>query len=283
MKKTFGVLLALLLLLSSLTSACAPAPQTAGVPEQSGETAASACAETEPPSTEAPSTEAPTESPTEPAAEPETENTTEPAPVLHSGLREDGTFDAGTLFFGDSLTYMFVGSYLIPNHLVGEARYAAMCGSKISAFFDDAFRMRPNQNMACCYSDGFEEKAFYEIAAMTGTDTTAIYMMWGTNNEPNATAETYIELVDYLLTVCPNATVHMQLIPYGNVPYVTVNNMVTEAYGHYQETGEARVFLIDTFTAIDKYPVDGVHQGEPGNRKWYNAIVEHAKANDLPQ
>lgn len=223
---------------------------------------------------------------TEPAEEPleaATVPVTEPPVVLHSGLREDGSFDEGTLFLGDSLTCMLVGSYLTPYDLIGDAKYATMCGSKVTAFFDEDFRMGCHPTLYSGYSEEFEGMAFYEAAAAMGNQATAIYMMWGTNYEPEATTQTYIELVDYLLAVCPNATVHMQLIPYGNVPYREVNPMVEAAHAHYVETGEQRVLLIDTFTAIDKFPVDGVHQGEPGNRRWYNAIVEHARENDLEQ
>ena len=223
----------------------------------------------------APVTEAPTEPPTLP--------TTEPATVLHSGLREDGTFEKGTLFLGDSLTYMLVGSYLKPHQLLGDASYAAMCGSKVTAFFDDNFRMGCHETLASGYSEEFYGMTFQEVVDAMGEQATAVYMMWGTNYEPNAAAQTYIELVKYILAACPNATIHMQLIPYGNVPYTSVNEMVTEAFNYFRDREEQRVFLIDTYTAIGKFPVDGVHQGEGGNRRWYEAIVDHAESNELGQ
>ena len=48
---------------------------------------------TEAPATEPPATEAPTEAPTEPPV------------VIHSGMGADGSFNEGTLFIGDSLTF----------------------------------------------------------------------------------------------------------------------------------------------------------------------------------
>ena len=213
----------------------------------------------------------------------ETQLPTEPLLVLHSGLKEDGTFGEGTLFLGDSLTYMLVGSYLQVHDLIGEANYAAMCGSKVTAFFDDDFRMGCHKSLASGYSEEFYGMTFQEVVDEMGEQATAVYMMWGTNYEPNATAQTYIELADYILSTCPNATIHMQLIPYGNVPYTSVNKLVTETFNYFQDMGEQRILLIDTYTAIGRYPVDGVHQGEGGNRRWYEAIVAHAEANGLVQ
>ncbi len=238
--------------------------------------------------TQAPTTEAATEAATVPPTEPTTvpatvPETTEPPLVLHSGLREDGTFDEGTLFIGDSLTYMFVGGYLEPRGLIGDCKYTAKCGSQVTAFFDDTIRMESCKEMICLYSEEFEGLQFDEAAAQLGGDATAIYLMWGTNYTPNGTAQDYIDIVDFLLENCPNATVHLQLVPYGDVAFITINKRIQDAYSHYQELGEPRVFLIDTFTAIGNHPIDGVHQGEPGNRKWYQAIVAHAQANNLSQ
>jgi len=67
------------------------------------------------------------------------------------------------------------------------------------------------------------------------------------------------------------------------VDFVTVNTKISEAYDHFQEAGEERVFLIDTFTAMGRNMVDGIHQGEVGNKRWYEAIVAHAEANGLAQ
>ena len=224
------------------------------------------------------------------AAEPVPEETKEPEEttprdpaVLHSGLKEDGTFDEGTLFMGDSLTYMLMENYLKYYDLIGEANYAAMCGTKSTAFFDDTIQMGSHYLFASTYSPQFAGMPYYKVAAEMGADATAIYFMWGTNYEPNATVQTYIDIVDYLLETCPNATIHMQLIPFGEVDFVTVNEKINAAYDHFQDAGEERVFLIDTFTAIGRNAIDGVHQGEVGNRRWYEAIVAHAEANGLVQ
>ena len=141
MDKKIKVLIVSILLLSMLLSGCgsrivvAPPP----APQATVETAAPATEPVTEPVNE-PVTEPETEPATEPATEPETEPATEPTEpevVLHSGIREDGTFDEGTLFMGDSLTYMLVGSYLTPRKLMGDAKHAAMCGTKVTAFFSD--------------------------------------------------------------------------------------------------------------------------------------------------
>lgn len=233
-----------------------------------------------------PTTEPVTESVTEPIVQSETESTTAPTEssvVLHSGLREDGTFDEGTLFMGDSLTYMLVNSYLNPRNLMGDAKHAAMLATKVTAFFSDKYQMRNHKDYASSCSEEFKYKAFYQIAAEVGEQATAIYFMWGTNYEPNATVEHYTEIVDYLLENCPNATIHMQLVPWGNVPYKVANELIRGAYNHYVELGEQRVLLIDTYTAIGQDPIDGVHQGDVGNGRWYDAIVAHAQENNLVQ
>ena len=120
-----------------------------------------------------------------------------------------------------------------------------------------------------------------------GEKATSIYLMWGTNFTKNATAESYIEIVDDLLELCPNATVHLQLIPYGDPAFVatnTVNTRIQGAYAHYQELGEPRVMLIDTFTAIGRRLAgDGIHLSDKGNQAWYQAILDHAENNGLEQ
>ena len=214
---------------------------------------------------------------------PKTEPTTPPTEaetVLHSGLCEDGSFSSGTLFIGDSLTYTFTGSYLPENGFLGEAKYAAQCGSQVTAFFDSTVLVGSN-SLATRYSKEFEGMEFDEAAAFLGEKAEAIYLMWGTNYTPDATEENYIEIVDFLLEKCPNATIHLQTIPHGNVKYTIVNQRVRDAYSHYQQTGEIRVLLIDTYSAIGNHTVDGVHLGLTGNTNWYKAIVDHAAANGL--
>ena len=60
-------------------------------------------------------TDAATTPPTEEPTDPPTEAPTEPPIVLHSGLREDGTFGEGAMLIGDSLTYGLVSNYLTSN------------------------------------------------------------------------------------------------------------------------------------------------------------------------
>ncbi len=237
-----------------------------------------------PTQTEAPTT-VPTEAPTTiPTTEPTEPPTTEPAPVRHSGLKEDGTFDEGTLFIGDSLTYFFVG-YLREQVLAGDAKYTTQCGSQVTAFFDYN-RMEENEDAPCRYSPEFKGLEFDDAAASMGETATAIYIMWGTNFTYTASAQNYIDIVDFLLERCPNATIHLQLIPYGTPSYVfheTVNGRIREAYDHYLQQGQDRVILIDTFTAIGDNTIDGVHMNQRGNAAWYQAILDSAEANGLVQ
>ena len=236
----------------------------------------------------APTTEYTEEVTTEPSTEPVTEPvpTTEPVVRQHSGLREDGTFDEGTWFIGDSMTCILVNQYLTPKGLIGDAYYTAKYGEHITAFFGDTV-MDPYFDYRIAFRPEHEMMHYYEVAEDLGEQVTAVYMMWGTNFTWNAYADAYIEIVDYLLVTCPNATIHLQLIPWGYdkyVKYETVNGWINEAYAHYQEIGEERVFLIDTFTAIGRNHDSGfIHLSEQGNENWYNAIVEHARVNDLAQ
>ena len=222
---------------------------------------------------------------TDAATEPIIEST-EPSVVLHSGLREDGSFDEGTWFIGDSMTCILITDYLQPNEFIGEAAYTGKFGAHITAFFDDTVMSATSYNK-CVFRPEHEGLGYDDVAKLLGEQATAIYMMWGTNYTWNAYADAYIEIVDFLLETCPNATVHLQLIPWGYeelVEFETVNEWIREAYAHYQEMGEERVLLIDTFTAIGKNHDSGfIHLNYAGNENWYNAIVEHAKSNDLSQ
>ena len=247
-----------------------------------------ACAKEEPVET-APPTQPPTEPSTE-ATEPHTEPTTlptEPPKVpQHSGLREDGSFDEGTWFIGDSMTCILINNYLRPNGLLGDANYTAKYGEHITAFFGEQI-MDPYYGYKCVFRPEHEGMHYYEVAEALGEQVTAVYMMWGTNFTWDAYADAYIEIVDYLLETCPNATIHLQLIPWGYDKYVkydTVNEWIWEAYAHYQQLGEERVFLIDTYHAIGKNNDEGyIHLNDKGNENWYNAIVDHARINELVQ
>ena len=232
--------------------------------------------------TEAPTTEAPVTETTIPETEP-----TEPASLLHSGLREDGTFNEGALFIGDSMTCILVQDYLTPMGLIGDANYMGKYGAQITAFFGGV-TMDTNVTIGkCAYRPEHEGMTYEEIAVALGEQVTAIYMMFGTNYTYNAYADMYIELVDFLLETCPNATVYLQLIPHGNeeiVRFKIVNAWIQEAYGHYVELGQERVQLIDTFTAIGINHDEGwIHLNSQGNENWYNAIVDYAKANNIPE
>lgn len=238
-------------------------------------------------------TEAETEAPTEATTEAPTEATTAPTPppaatgpvTLHSGLREDGSFSEGTLFIGDSLTVGFLSGYVEKNGYLGDAKYMAICGAPLTAFFDGTV-LEKKEDVVTMYSEEFEGMEFDEAAAAFGEDATAIYFMLGTNYTKNATADSYIEIINYLLTYCPNATIHLQLVPHGDmgkVQYYTVNKRIRAAFEYYEKKGEERVLLVDTYLGIGRANgVDGIHLADIGNRNWYNTLVKHAEENDLP-
>ena len=244
------------------------------------------CGGTEAEPTALPTTQAPTVPATEPptTAAPTTEPT-EPPLVLHSGLREDGSFDDGTWFIGDSMTCILITDYLQPNELIGDAHYTGKYGTQITAF--DNTEMSYTSYNRCVFNPEYEGMTYAAVGDLLGEQATAIYLMWGTNFTWNAYADMYIGLVDHLLETCPNATIHLQLIPWGYpevVRFETVNGWIQEAYDHYQQVGESRVMLIDTYTAIGRnHDEGGIHLNYDGNECWYQAIVAHAEENNLAQ
>ena len=267
MKKLICLLLGILLIFGNTACGNAEAEPTAlpaTAPAANAATEIPVTVETEPPATTVP---------------------TEPPLVLHSGLREDGSFDEGTWFIGDSMTCILVTDYLQPNARIGDANYTGKYGTQITAFYDT--EMSYTSYGRCIFNPEYEGMTYAEVGDQLGEQVTAIYLMWGTNFTWNAYADMYIDLVDHLLETCPNATVHMQLIPWGYpelVHYETVNEWIQEAYNHYQQAGEPRVMLIDTFTAIGRnHDEGGIHLNYDGNECWYNAIVAHAKEHNLEQ
>lgn len=202
---------------------------------------------------------------------------------VHSGIREDGTFNEGTLFIGDSLTYGLVNEYLRPYELLGDAKYMAVVGAPLSRFFSS----QQLSGDACLCSPEFANLTYSEAAAKMGEQATAIYLMLGTNYQLTATADKYIEVVDYLLENCPNATVYLQLVPYSSksiVDYETINGYIQEAYRHYQDQGIEKVVLIDTYSSIGIAVVsDGVHLNSEGRDAWYMAILANAINNNIPE
>ena len=281
--KRYIIVIVLLLTTALLVSACsktAPLPTdpvvTAPeytVPETTVSAETGDAQETVPTTTEAAETEPPSEPPTEPEA-----------PVLHSGIREDGSFDAGTLFIGDSQTFLFIEHYLKTTGLIGDAKYAVQCGSQVTAFFDTNIRPTVDRNAYYAFSPEFEGLSFCEAAAQMGENATAIYIMWGTNHTPDATAQTYIDIAEYLLEVCPNATVHLETIPRGDSAYMEVNERIRGAWEYFQSIGEPRVTMVDTFEGIGIYiNSDRVHVDPQGREGWYNTLVLHAETLGLVQ
>ena len=268
-------LLALLLILPVLCG-CA-----AGKPMQT--TAPTTVSVTVPTTAAAPTTEPAAETTAEPTTEPTTV-ATEPPLVRHSGLEADGSFNEGTLFIGDSMTCILISDYLMPNGLLGGANYSAKYGAQVLAYLNGT-RMEPHSYNRCFYRPEHEYMTYHEIAAQLGEQVNAVYIMFGTNFTEYQFVERYCEVVDYLLVTCPNATIHVQLIPWGNeqvVFYETVNGWLREVMAHYEALGEQRVMLIDTYTAIGQNTDEGcIHLNIQGNKHWYHAIRQHAADNGL--
>jgi hypothetical protein len=235
-----------------------------------------------------PPTEAPTEAPNEAPTEEPTQAPTEPKPewLLHSGIREDGSFDEGTLFIGDSLTCGFLQSYLAENDLVGDAWYMAMPGAALTAFFNGP-RLRYNGQYYSYFSPAFADGTMAEGVEKVGENLTAVYLMMGTNHNDGVTEQLYVDVVGYILECCPNATVYLQRIPWSTSSAVdedAANGRIQHAYEYYVNQGEIRVRLIDTQTFIDyNLTPDGVHLTWTGQRQWYEALVGYARYHEIPQ
>lgn len=224
-----------------------------------------------------PTTEAtvPTTAPTEPPQR------TVP---LHSGIREDGTFDEGTLFIGDSLTNGFIFDNLMLYHRIGDARYMAMVGAPVNAYFDGPVLTR---ELPCIYSGLFANLTFSQGVELAGRDATAVYFMLGTNYSEYTTYETYEKIVAHLLKYCPNATIYLQTVPYSTSEYVDyelVNDILESIYLEYAESVDTRVMLIDTHTAFgDRLRDDGVHINAEAQDIWYQTLLDFAAENNIPQ
>ena len=269
-------ILALLLVIAGLLCGCGEQEQTDAETEFAAKTAM--------PTEE---TQVPTEEATEPTeTEPPTEATepTEPPFPLHSGIREDGTFDEGTLFIGDFLTYGLVKGFLKEEGLLGDARYMILPNAALTAFYYGPVLSNEADGL---YSPEFDGMLMCDAITVAGEDTTAIYFMMGTNVSKYATDETYIQIVEDLLEACPNATVFLQLVPYDRstrVNYEEANRRVKAAYEHFQQEGNERVLLIDTQTAIGyNLTIEGIQITAEGQACWYQALVAFADGNHIPQ
>ena len=233
-------------------------------------------------------TQAPTQPSTEPSTEPPTEAPTEPAPEwLHSGIREDGTFDEYTLFIGDSITAGMVSSYLKPSGYFDDAMVMATPGATPVAYFVGP-RLEKDSDFYSYYSGRFEGKVMSQGVEAVGESVHAVYFMMGTNFIEAVTEQTYIDILSHILENCPNATIYLQLVPYSlssKVDEEQINWRVWAAYNYFTlELEEPRIKLIETQVAIDfNLKNDGIHLTEEGYRLWYQALVENAQNNGIPQ
>ena len=231
-----------------------------------------------------PETALPTE--TEPATASTTLPTgpasTEPEVQLHSGIRDDGSFDSGTLFIGDSLTNAFIFDNLMLYHRIGDAQYMAMVGAPVHVYFLGPVLSREQP----CIHSGFTNMTFAQGVESVGSEITAVYFMMGSNYSEYTTYETYDEIVTHLLEHCPNATIYLQTIPYSTsevVQYELVNGILEELYLVYAESVDTRVMLIDTHTALgDRLQDDGVHINYEAQDIWYQTILDFAQENNIP-
>lgn len=269
-------IIALLTLGALLLCGCGRTPEAGGETSPKVEVVIT----TEPEITEAPTeaTEAPTEPPTE-----ATEHTV-PEFQRHSGIREDGSFDEGTLFIGDFLTYGLVSGFLTERELLGDARYMIIHSAALPAFY---YGPTLSKGSDCLYSPEFDGMLLSEAVAAAGEDTTAIYFMMGTNVSKYATDEMLLQIVEDMLTGCPNATIYLQLVPYDRstrVDYEEANRRIMATWLHYQREENPRVMLIDTQTAIGyNLTAEGIQLTAEGQACWYQALVAFAEGNDIPQ
>lgn len=244
---------------------------------------ASAAEPTEPPTT-VPVTTEPTTAPT---TEPTTVPTTEPEPpvILHSGIREDGTFTEGTLFIGDSITFWFLRNHLQLYELIGDAKYIAVCGARLNRFFSD--QKLGTDEQSSMYSSEFLGLSLREALESMGQNATAVYVMIGSNYYTDTDAAHFIQATDMILEACPNATVHLQKVPVNHLGWVdeeAVNESLEATLLHYQAQEEPRVILIDVYTAAGyNHWDDGIHLNATGLKAWYNALVESSIRHDMEE
>lgn len=224
--------------------------------------------------------------PTEEITQPATVETqpTQPEEILHSGIREDGSFDGGTLFIGDSQTYGMVTDYLPSMQLLGDARYMAIPGASPLAYFLGP--ILNHNSIECAYSPEFEGMLISEGVAAAGESITAIYFMMGSNFTDYVTVDTYIGILEHMLSCCPNATIYLQIIPYSTsygVRAAEATECILESYEYFADN--PRVMLVDTQSAIgyDGLNSRGVHLTKEGQARWYHALVSFAQENQIPQ
>lgn len=203
---------------------------------------------------------------------------------LHSGLGSDGTFSEGTVFLGDSLTNGFVSYFLQPKELIGDAKFMAISGAPLSYFWNVNQKMgSDNANLyGHVYSPEFAGLNMEQGMLQLGQKATAIYVMLGTNGSSATTLQDYIDLTDYLLVTCPNATIYLQTIPLclaEGVRVAAINESLYLTAEHYAVGGERRVFLLDTHALWNTSHLksDGVHLNEQGQQVWYDFLCQHAE------
>ena len=221
-----------------------------------------------------------------------TQETTQPNPYenLHSGIRADGTFNETTVFVGDSLTYGLIGFHLTSHNLLGDAKYMAIAGIPLNVYFSDWFWIgsKHGDKNGQIYTPEFYGMNYAEALESVGEETTAIYMMLGTNGSDYTPLKEYITVLDHMLQHCPNATIYLQTVPISRssvVFYDTINGIIRQAAQHYADRGETRVVLLDTFTVLEKKHLvpDGIHLTEEGQAVWYQFLVDRTTELGIPE
>ena len=280
----------LVLLMAVAASGCAvrqmpPAPE--GTPVTVGANMPVPTASPVPPESVVPDTipvSAGNEADTDEAVVPDkiTEEVSEEEPIIciPTGIRADGSFDATTLFIGDSLTYDLITEYLQPMGLLGDALYAAIRGISLQTFSGDIrLNEETDAKYRCIYSPQFYDMDMANATANAGDEVNVIYFMLGTNLAEYTSVTLYRKMISYLRESCPNAVIFFQTVPYndGWADYAFANLNLTEAVSEYLENGGENVFLIDTFSAIgyDHNKPDKLHINLDGLHIWYQTLIEN--------
>lgn len=194
----------------------------------------------------------------------------------------DGTFDSGTLFIGDSITYHLITKYLKPKGLIGEASYMAAANSGLPHFCDSSWGLKPAKynGYGCVYSPEFYNLSFSQAISKSSGKYTSVYFLMGSNGSGQVTQDAYEKIIGLLLEAYPDATIYMQTVPTcktGTVSSARVNSCVEAAVKTFGDKGINNVVLLDTNSIWDNSCImsDGVHLTDTGLKKWFEFIVDN--------
>ena len=199
-------------------------------------------------------------------------------PPRFTGLEPDGTFGEKTLFIGDSLTAALI-SYLRMTDRLGTAKYMAICTYPLQSFFGAPFLDSYSaQTLGMDCSAEFYGCSFAEAVRKAGENVGAVYFMLGTNQSREVTPENYTEVLTWIRSCCPNASIYAQTIPYSAYhisDYDSVNAVVRKSVAALRSAGDEQIFVLDTFAALgtDYLRDDGLHLTPDGLKVWYRYLA----------